>query len=388
MRPAPWRLRWEAVYWSVTAVFVLCTGLFYYAPRFTPLRALLHGLSLEFEQNLATTWEGACFLFVALLALDRAGPAWREPPAWPWLGLSTLAAGLSLDELGSIHERADMLFEPIGLGTEMLALLPLAVPAVAIAAFTLWRFWRHGEPRRAARLILALTVLASAVLQEKLEHVFPTSPAAAPLRGMVEEGAEMVGVFVMLGLVLERGAPIGRALSMDTALARMRVPATLLALLALPVLSYVTAATRRMQRGRGVPAGWVPFALLAVVALAALALQRARRPGGVPPLIVGMGAALLSADSVIVFERLRNVRAIRSDSLQDTLLPSLLAVALLVPELRDGRGVVLLAALLALTPLYGSMATSYWGFALGAVQTLGLLLLLVGALRRARPPDA
>ena len=379
------RLPWEAVYWSVTALFLVCTGLFYFVPRATPLGRVLHALSFEFEQNLATTWEGFCFLVVSLLSLGRAGTAWRKASAWPWLGVAALAAGLSLDELGSVHERADLLFEPIGLDTEMVALLPFAIPAAAIAAFTVFRFWRDGERGGAVRLVLALSLLGSVVLQEKLEHALPAVPGFAPFRGVLEEGTEMLGVFLLLGLVLEHGAPVAKAALLEAALERVFVPAALLTVLALPALIYVTAATRRMQRGRGIPAGWVLFALLALVAVAALELRGARERGRRPLLLVGLGAALLSADAVIVFQRVESGRMIRSGALQDTLLPALLAFGLLVPSLRARNGGWLLAVLLALTPLYWVPLTRYGGFVLGAVQALGLLFALLQALTQAEP---
>ncbi|HET7292268.1 MAG TPA: hypothetical protein VFM88_07580 [Vicinamibacteria bacterium] len=377
---------WEAVYWAITFLCLACTGLFYVAPRGSFAGAALHGLSLEFEQNLATTWEGFCFLLVSLLALGRAGRAWRAPPAWPWLGVAILAAGLSLDELGSIHERADLLFEPIGLDTEMVALLPFAVPAVALAVFTLARFWQGGERRRALRLLLALGLLGSVVLLEKLEHSIRTPPGLAPFRGVLEEGIEMAGVFVLLGLVLERRAPLASSAPLGAALHRVFAPAALVTVLALPALVYVTAATRRMQRGRGVPAAWVPFALLALVALAALALRRARQGGHRALLLVGLGAALLAADAIIVFQRLESGRAIRSGALQDTLLPALLALALLVPALRERGGARVLVPLLALTPVYWMPLTRYGGFAVGSVQALGLLFVLVQGLEASGEP--
>jgi len=375
------RLPWELWYWCVTAVLLASTCLFYYAPHDSVLGAVLHALSLEFEQNLATTFEGSCFLAVSLLALGRAGPDWRSSSAWPWLGVAALGAGLSLDELGSVHERADLLFEPIGLDTEMVALLPLAIPALAIAAFALLRFWRAGERRHALRLALALGVLGSVAGLEKVEHVFPATPGFAPFRGVIEEGTEMVGAFVLLGLVLQRRMPLAGMARLEIGLERAFAPAALITVFGMPALLYVTVVTRRMQRGRGVPAAWVVFALLVLVALGAFALRRARQGGGGPLLLIGLGAMALAADAIIVFQRVESDRFIRSASLQDTLVPALLAVALLVPDLRSSGGAWALAALLALTPLYWLPITRYGGFVVGAVQAIGLLFLLVRSLR-------
>lgn len=160
--------RWEGIFWAITGPFLVCTALFYFCPpEAWLLRKTVHFLSFEFERNLATWWEGLCFLIVALLAFERAG---KGGPVWAWRGLAALGAGLSLDELGSIHERSDLLFKPIGLDHQSLAVLPFAIPAALIAVATLVVFWRAGERRRAWLLGSALLLLGSVVFQEKLEH--------------------------------------------------------------------------------------------------------------------------------------------------------------------------------------------------------------------------
>jgi hypothetical protein len=376
---------WAPVYWGLTLAMLACTGLFYFVPADNQrAHAFLHAFSFEFEQNAATTFEGFCFLLAALLAVEQAAPDWRRREAWPWLGTALLAAGLSLDELGSVHERADLLFEPIGLDTEMVALVPLAVPALLIAAASLYGFWRQGGRGRALRLALALGLLGSVVLQEKIEAHLTLPPWAASLRGVVEEGTEMLGVYVLLGLVLAKGQRLRDAWPKRAALRRLVVPAALLVAVALPALVYITEATRRMQRGRGVPASWPVFALLAVVALLAFARRRTDAGGRSVLLAMGFLGAVLAADAVIVAQRLESGRFLRSAALQDLGVPLLLLLALLIPQLRAARAWLLGA--LVLTPLYWAPLGRYAGFGLGAVQALVLLAALARSESASRPP--
>ena len=61
------------VLWCLNAFFLLGTYLYYYAPEgHHGALLLLRYCSLEFEKNLASYWEGWCFLAVALLAFERS----------------------------------------------------------------------------------------------------------------------------------------------------------------------------------------------------------------------------------------------------------------------------------------------------------------------------
>jgi hypothetical protein len=129
--------RWWTAIWVINGFFIALTVIYFYlrplgVPKFFAL------FTLEFERNLATYWSGWCLLIVAILAMERffysAEKARYERQAW--LGLAVLAASLSFDELGSMHERASFLFAPWGLSGRH-AFLPLALPAFLIVIFTL-----------------------------------------------------------------------------------------------------------------------------------------------------------------------------------------------------------------------------------------------------------
>jgi hypothetical protein len=123
---------WRSVIWAVNGFFLLTTVLVAYLPDSSS--AARHGaiqylaqFSLAEEKNLAAFWEGWCFLLVSILAFERYLQSNRTAPyeGQSWLGLSVLAAGLSLDELGSIHERAPLLFSSLTLGSPV-AWVPLS----------------------------------------------------------------------------------------------------------------------------------------------------------------------------------------------------------------------------------------------------------------------
>src|SRR5688572_2473373 len=119
-------LSWQSAIWVVNGFFLLTTLIVAYLPDSSGAARkgaiqYLAQFSLAEEKNLAAFWEGWCFLLVSILAFERYLQSNRTAPyeGQSWLGLSVLAAGLSLDELGSIHERAPLLFSYFGLSGSM-----------------------------------------------------------------------------------------------------------------------------------------------------------------------------------------------------------------------------------------------------------------------------
>ena len=340
--------RWRHAFWTLTCAFLVFTALFYVVPqdpRF--VRRAVHFLSFEFEQNLATWYEGTCFFLVGLLAFERSlGPG----PVWAWRSLSVLGVGLSLDELCSIHERSDLLFKPIGLDDQSLALLPFAIPAAVIAVVALAGFYKGGERRRAVQLAIAFALLGSVVFQEKLEHKLHLEiPAAwAPVRGVVEEGTELVGVYFLLSILLEPGASVLEALPSRAALRRVLLPTAVLGALGIPVFLYIGWATRVMQYGRGIPMAFVPYAITTILAAVALRAARDGQERRGILVLLGLAALFFSLDEIAVLERVDNVRLMRS-ALEIWALPVMGLLAMLLPRLHSVRNVGLLCATFALS---------------------------------------
>lgn len=375
--------RWARAFWALTLFFLAFTALFYFVPHDPRwLRKGVHFLSFEFEQNLATWFEGACFFLVAVLAFERSlGPG----PVWAWRGLSVLGMGLSLDELCSIHERSDLLFKPIGLDDQSLALLPFAIPAGLIALVSLAGFFRGGEKPRARQLAIAFALLGSVVFQEKLEHKLHLEiPAAlAPVRGVVEEGTELVGVYFLLKIVLAPGASVLEALPSLAAQRRLLAPAAVIGALAVPSLIYVGWATRVMQYGRGIPMAFAPFAFLMLVGLAALRAARDGQERRAVLVALGLAALFFSLDEIAILERGENVRLMRS-ALQVVALPVLGALAMLLPRLRGLRTGALLAVLFAAGYPVLTDGGRLWPWLVAPLQDFVLLAVVVTGLAPSR----
>ena len=141
-------LSWRPMIWSVNGFFLLMTLVVAHLPGsgFPDRRGIAQYLSqftLAEERNLATYWEGWCLLLVSVLAFERflRGEKTETYKKQAWVGLSVLAAGLSLDELGSIHEQAPFLFESWGVSGSIKSKILLAIPALLIVTVTLQRMW-------------------------------------------------------------------------------------------------------------------------------------------------------------------------------------------------------------------------------------------------------
>jgi len=108
------------------------------------------------EQNLPT-WVNVCLLTLAaaiaglVAALARAA---RDPSALPWAVFALICAGLSLDDLTSLHERLDPLGRQLGGGSGLTYaawLVPGALVAVAVVVAVVVLVRRTG---RTTRLLL------------------------------------------------------------------------------------------------------------------------------------------------------------------------------------------------------------------------------------------
>jgi hypothetical protein len=208
--------------------------------------------ALQHEMNLATWWSGAQLFMGALIMYERAstGDA-RERGAWTVLAV--VSAGLSFDEIGSIHERlGHRSWQPLFL---------VAVPLVVVLAWALWRLVRVPG-RRLAVLLIVLAYGLFAVVAG-LEYLESVVHRIAP-RGLgleLEEGLELVGFLLLLFAAIGR-RPVGasglRAVIPDPARLAY-LPSLLTAgLVAYPVLAVAIVPRFTDLYMRGNPAGWYP----------------------------------------------------------------------------------------------------------------------------------
>jgi hypothetical protein len=230
------------------------------SPLFETLR---RHLGLEYEMNLPTWWSAAQLFLAGALMYEIAGTG---PPAarGPWLVLAALSVALSIDEVGSLHER-------VGSGGWG-PLIPIgAAIAVAVGWAVLRLVREHHQARAAGLIVLAYALFVGVAGMEEVEERLLWR-GSSMYRLAIEEGTELLAFFLLLTAVIgaRAGAPPGpRAMIPDPARLRF-LPAllllglavhTLVALLVVPALPDLAF--------RGNPGAWYPAAVYGLLACAA-----------------------------------------------------------------------------------------------------------------------
>jgi hypothetical protein len=255
-------------------------------------------LNLLRENNLATWWSSMVLLAISLLCAaawraDRR-PAREGGPVLRlgWLFLVGVFALLSLDEVGSLHERiADDPALAIGSpSADWVALLTLPIAAVALLMVTFSLANLRRRPLPFALLILSVALFATVPLQEKLELSEKLAGEGRPVvEALLEEGSELAaGWLALCGLLLYLARTPGSAGG--------RLPPAAIAGAALGLLAgmgvcllVVPAPT---DESFGYASAWFPAAIGALVAPAAA--QAAR---GVPWRYAALTAGALLASA-------------------------------------------------------------------------------------------
>lgn len=262
---------------------------------------LVYFLSLGVENGAGAWWSGMLFLGAAVLAYDAcllAGPG-ELPARRGWLILAVLLALLSLDEVGSLHERLELAGARLDLHA-LLILAPFAAAAGLAAAVALLELRAAGgaHRRRAAGFLPAFGLIGAVPVLETVTHArVPEESGLYVVLLLVEEGAEIAAALLVLRLCL--GAALdgaaGRAGLLLALPQRLRrVHAGLWPLLALAG----TLATALLEAPRlGRPADWASAAALF---LAALALLRTRADAARPDRLRPARAATILGASVAV----------------------------------------------------------------------------------------
>ncbi len=261
------RVPWWA--WMVAGDAVLL-GLMLFGrllPRSPVTAYVFPFFALQHEMNVAAWWSGAQLFMGALVMWERAavGDA-RERAAWAVLAV--VSAGLSFDEIGSIHERlGHRSWRPLFL---------VAAPLVAALAWALFRLVRLPGRRLAVLLIVLASGLCAVVAG--LEYLESVVGRIAP-RGLgleLEEGLELVGFLLLLFAAIDR-RPAGASglVAVIPDPARLAYLPGLLAagLAAYPVLAVLIVPRFTDLYGRGNPTVWYPSAVFGLLACQAVKVQ-------------------------------------------------------------------------------------------------------------------
>ena len=145
---------------------------------------------------------GWCFLLVAILALKRFFQSQRRHERHTWLGLAVFCVGLSLDELGSIHERVEFLFEYWSLPGAREATYWIGVSVLAMLFWTLKQQWQFPSKRGFWLTLGGFVRFGSVVVQEHFETRLDWPTRFRGTRFALEEASELVGVFLLMCVVL------------------------------------------------------------------------------------------------------------------------------------------------------------------------------------------
>jgi hypothetical protein len=159
-------------------------------------------LNLAQENNIGAWWSGSLLFLAGVHAFDgyqRHQTAGAAKLARGWLIISMLLIALSLDEIGSIHERVGLRWST----------WPFLIVVLAAAA---WAFWQllvdPAERQRVVVMAIAFAFFASVAGQEYIEHAFEWSGWVRRLRTGTEEGTELVGMLLLIRATMQNSGGV------------------------------------------------------------------------------------------------------------------------------------------------------------------------------------
>lgn len=279
-----------------------------------PVKDVLFHLNLGAENVIASWYASMLLLLVAVTSVvcfvvDRTqgGNRREQVLSYGWVAIAGIFALLSLDEMGSVHERMAMMsrlnpFGDVPLGWTFM----LAPFIVAVAAFMVGFGWVHV--RRVPRAFVLMTVGVAAFLSVPVqEYIEVDVMRAAGGEGWerpvgllpLEEGAELLGALAVLAAALSYAAVKGVAVVRTNR--RWMVAGFMgVALLIGLAGGAVSIAIGGLAGDDGNPSNWPPAALALIVALLCLALSRTGQMH-VPsrPTLLGLGTVSLLTSAYV-----------------------------------------------------------------------------------------
>lgn len=256
------------------------------------------------ENNVAAWFSGALLALIALHALDGQTLYQSDRPrlARAWTLIAFVFLFLSLDEVGSLHERLTGVSYALGLGVWGLILVLGAFIGV-ILCWALAVMWLAGgaERRKVWFLIVGLGLLGSVAMQEFLESALIWDGAwAHALRITIEEGSELLGMIILLGVAAANSVALmkdktGRFSPAFALIVKNHHVILVSIIVSAPVIALLTAGLTDHQRGR--PADWLAALVFLFAGSVAIGAWLEGK-GGLPTLAVIALTLLLSCASV------------------------------------------------------------------------------------------
>ena len=294
---------------------------------FSPLGGyVLHKLSSS-DENVVASWYSGTLLLLssamaglcALVDTRRFRTSPERLYAGGWLVIAVVFAVLSLDEVGSFHERigtvssfAEMLLVPFQgetglaerarrvisltpLGGHVALAVPIGVVAFFLLAFAWVRLRRH--PAAFLLMILGTALFMSVPFYERVEHRLLRVAALADWTAFdrliwLEEGTEMFGMLAFVGAMVMylagasekvrcTGRSLERVVAWRASLGRtLAVQVAILCVMGVGFLAVEVVQPYLLTDDEGIPENWFPMALAGIAALTCLFLWDGRRGAG------------------------------------------------------------------------------------------------------------
>ena len=184
-------MNWQVLVFAINLFLILVTAILPYMGNSFLKWGVLNRLNLGTEMNLAVWWSGSLMLLVGIIAYELSN--WDIYSRSAWVILAILFSLLSLDEIGSIHERVGNLI--VGLAAYLMIAL-LAGSALILAS---WILWKNKRDRYGLMLLLSgIAFLVSAAPNEYIEHHVLWPDYLLGPRTAFEEGLEISGALLCL----------------------------------------------------------------------------------------------------------------------------------------------------------------------------------------------
>ncbi len=188
-------ISWWQLVLGIDLFLLLATIIKKYPLYFHGRQFLVRNFNLAAERNSAVWWSMACLLALSFIAYEIFSQQEGKGKA-AWLVLSIVLAGLSLDEIASLHERTGGWNATRVIFGVLLAVL-MTYPVVTL--------FRRDKSKSSPLLIAsAFFVFACVALQEHLEHHFAFPEWSLGIRVGVEEGSELLGFFLLFWGIVPR----------------------------------------------------------------------------------------------------------------------------------------------------------------------------------------
>lgn len=185
------KMGWPSWVFAINLFLILVTAILPYMRSSSLKWSVFNRLNLANEMNLAVWWSASLILLVAIIAYELS--KWDVDSRSAWVILAILFCLLSLDEIGSIHERVGNL--ALGQPAYILTAV-LAGSALSVASWILWK--KKSDRSGLVLLLTGIALLVSAVPNEYLEHHVSWPNYLQGPRSAFEEGLEISGALVCL----------------------------------------------------------------------------------------------------------------------------------------------------------------------------------------------